>query len=107
MVLNLIMENEMTEKKLTFSTKKEKDWLRTLLHEREVGITFIKKDGSERLMWCTLSESKIPSEFAPKGSEKEKSDEVLPVFDVENDGWRSFRWDSITNIEFSLVGEEK
>jgi hypothetical protein len=100
------MENEMTEKKLTFSTKKEKDWLRTLLHEREVGITFIKKDGSERLMWCTLSESKIPSEFAPKGSEKVKSDEVLPVFDVENDGWRSFRWDSITNIEFSLVGDE-
>ena len=27
-------------------------------------------------------------------------------FDVENDGWRSFRWDSITNIEFSLVGVE-
>ena len=106
MVLNLTMENEMTEKKLTFSTKKEKDWLRTLLHEREVGITFIKKDGSERLMWWTLSESKIPSEFAPKGSEKTKSDEVLPVFDVENDGWRSFRWDSITNIEFSLVGEK-
>jgi hypothetical protein len=100
------MENEMTEKKLTFSTKKEKDWLRTLLHEREVGITFIKKDGSERLMWCTLSESKIPSEFAPKGSEKTKSDEVLPVFDIENNGWRSFRWDSITNIEFSLVGVE-
>ena len=106
MVLNLIMENEMTEKKLTFSTKKEKDWLRTLLHEREVGITFIKKDGSERLMWCTLSESKIPSEFAPKGSEKTKSDEVLPVFDIENDGWRSFRWDSIKKIEFSLVGEK-
>jgi hypothetical protein len=57
-------------------------------------------------MQCTLSESKIPSEFAPKGSEKAKSDEVLPVFDVENDGWRSFRWDSITKIEFSLVGVE-
>jgi hypothetical protein len=57
-------------------------------------------------MWCTLSESKIPSEFAPKGSEKTKSDEVLPVFDIENDGWRSFRWDSIKKIEFSLVGEK-
>ena len=96
----------MSDKKLNFTTKKEKDWLRTLLHEGVVGITFIKKDGSERLMQCTLSESKIPSEFAPKGSEKAKSDEVLPVFDVENDGWRSFRWDSITKIEFSLVGEE-
>ena len=96
----------MSDKQLNFTTKKEKDWLRTLLHEGVVGITFIKKDGSERLMQCTLSESKIPSEFAPKGSEKAKSDEVLPVFDVENDGWRSFRWDSIKKIEFSLVGEE-
>ena len=76
------------------------------MHEGVVGITFTKKDGSERLMQCTLSESKIPSEFAPKGSEKAKSDEVLPVFDVENDGWRSFRWDSIKKIEFSLVGKE-
>ena len=97
---------KMSDKQLNFTTKKEKDWLRTLLHEGVVGITFIKKDGSERLMQCTLSESKIPSEFAPKGSEKAKSDEVLPVFDVENDGWRSFRWDSITKIEFSLVGEK-
>jgi hypothetical protein len=97
---------KMSDKQLNFTTKKEKDWLRTLLHEGVVGITFIKKDGSERLMQCTLAESKIPSEFAPKGSEKAKSDEVLPVFDVENDGWRSFRWDSIKKIEFSLVGVE-
>jgi len=96
----------MSEKKLNFTTKKEKDWLRTLLKEDVVSITFIKKDGSERIMQCTLSESKIPSEFAPKGTEKTKSDEVLPVFDVENDGWRSFRWDSIKKIEFSLVGVE-
>jgi len=96
----------MSEKKLNFTTKKEKDWLRTLLKEDVVSITFIKKDGSERIMQCTLSESKIPSEFAPKGTEKAKSDEVLPVFDVENDGWRSFRWDSIKKIEFSLVGVE-
>jgi hypothetical protein len=97
---------KMSDKQLNFTTKKEKDWLRTLLKEGVVGITFIKKDGSERLMQCTLAESKIPSEFAPKGSEKTKSDDVLPVFDVENDGWRSFRWDSIKKIEFSLVGDE-
>jgi hypothetical protein len=97
----------MGEKILNFTTKKEKNWLRTLLKEDVVSITFIKKDGSERIMKCTLLESKIPSEFAPKGSEKTKSDEVLPVFDVENEGWRSFRWDSIRKIEFSLGGDEK
>ena len=92
--------------KFEFKTKKEKNWLLGLLRSEVVDITFTKKDGSERIMKCTLLESKIPSEFAPKGSEKAKSDEVLPVFDVENDGWRSFRWDSIKKIEFSLVGEK-
>ena len=97
-----------------FSNEKEfedfKKWTLGLLHDENLKsglcVTFTKKDGSERLMWCTLSESKIPSEFAPKGSEKAKSDEVLPVFDVESDGWRSFRWDSIKKVEFSLVGNE-
>ena len=92
--------------KFEFKTKKEKNWLLGLLRSEVVDITFTKKDGSERIMKCTLLESKIPSEFAPKGTEKAKSDEVLPVFDVENDGWRSFRWDSIKKIEFSLVGVE-
>lgn len=95
----------MGEKVLNFTTKKEKDWLRTLLKEDVVSITFIKKDGTERIMKCTLLESKIPSEKTPKGTEKAKSDEVLPVFDVESDGWRSFRWDSIRKIEFSLSGD--
>jgi hypothetical protein len=53
-------------------------------------------------MQATLLETKIPSEKLPKGNTKAQSDEVLPVFDVENDGWRSFRWDSIKQINFTL-----
>jgi hypothetical protein len=53
-------------------------------------------------MVCTLSESKIPSEFAPKGSTKSQNGESLAVFDVEANGWRSFRYDSITKISASL-----
>ena len=92
----------MSEKSFEFKTEKEKNWLLTLLRERPVDIVFIKKDGSERKMTCTLSESKIPGDFAPKGSERAKSDEVVAVFDLENQGWRSFRWDSITSIHFEL-----
>ena len=97
----------MTEKTFEFKGKKEKDWLKKLLQDEIVTISFTKKDGTKRDMKCTLSESKIPSEFAPKGSEKAKSDEVLPVFDVEKQEWRSFRWDSINKIQFSLVGSKK
>ena len=88
--------------KLEFKTKKEKNWLLGLLQSEIVDITFTKKDGSERIMKCTLLESKIPSDKMPKGTEKAKSDEVVPVFDIENDGWRSFRWDSISGIQFSI-----
>ena len=87
---------------IVFNSKKEKDWLLTLLREQEITVKFVKKDGSEREMLCTLNEGKIPAEKAPKGVERTTSDDVVPVFDIENQGWRSFRWDSITGIHFDL-----
>ena len=92
----------MSEKKFEFKTKKEKDWLISLLRSEIVELTFIKKDGSERIMTCTLAKQKIPAENAPKGTERAKNDEAVAVFDLENNGWRSFRWDSLTTIEFTL-----
>ena len=92
----------MSDKKFEFKTKKEKDWLISLLRSEIVELTFIKKDGSERIMTCTLAEQKIPAENVPKGTDRAKSDEAVAVFDLENNGWRSFRWDSLTNIEFTL-----
>jgi hypothetical protein len=96
----------MQDEKNGFIISKEgKTWLHDLLTERKVTITFEKKDGTLREMICTLSESLIPVEKMPKGTGKAKNDEVLAVFDLENDGWRSFRWDSIKTIDFSLKGE--
>lgn len=92
----------MSDDTLVFKGKKEKDWLKGLLREGIVTVEFIKKDGSARTMKCTLSESKIPSENAPKGSGKSQNDEALAVFDVEANGWRSFRYDSIKRIQFDL-----
>ena len=92
----------MSDKKFVFTTKKEKDWLIGLLRSEIVELTFIKKDGTERIMTCTLAEQKIPAENVPKGTERAKNDETVAVFDLENNGWRSFRWDSLTNIEFTL-----
>ena len=93
---------KMSEEKFVFTTKKEKDWLIGLLRSEIVQLTFTKKDGTERIMKCTLAEQKIPAENVPKGTERAKSDETVAVFDLENNGWRSFRWDSLTNIEFEL-----
>lgn len=84
------------------NTPESREWLRTLLSEQVIAISFIKKDGTVRDMVCTLTSDKIPAEFAPKNSGKAKSDESIAVFDIENQGWRSFRWDSVTEISFGV-----
>jgi hypothetical protein len=90
--------------KFKFASEDEKDWLRGLLKDELVTLTFTKKDGTERVMKCTLSENIIPQ--APVSEETTKnrkiSAEAQAVYDVEAEGWRSFRWDSLKQIEFSL-----
>ena len=81
----------------------DREWIRGLLHDGTVTVTFTKKDGSERVMNCTLVESSIPEEKKPKGtSTAARSDETLAVYDIDADGWRSFRIDSIKSVEFSV-----
>jgi len=74
-------------------------WMNQLLSDGIVTVKFTKKDGTDRSMVCTLSQRVIPNEYAPKGEDKrEKSDEAIAVFDVEKEGWRSFRWDSVKSV---------
>ena len=88
-----------------FTTDNFKNLLRTKLRENEVGVTFTKRDGTERRMLCTLSTSRIPGEHAPQGtgdtgSTETLSKEALRVFDVEKTACRSFRYDTIKSVTF-------
>ena len=76
-----------------------RSWLHDLLLERDVKIRFEKKDGTIRDMTCTLKESVVPE---TKGTGKEKSANTMSVFDVENNGWRSFTVRSVKRIRFDL-----
>lgn len=67
------------------------DWLRSGVVE----ISFEKKDGTERVMMCTLAQDNIPEDKFPKGTGHSSNDTVQKVFDVEKQEWRSFRWDSL------------
>ena len=84
------------------NTKEGREWIRGVLRMHETTITFTKKDGTERKMLCTLMEDKIPSEKTPKNTGKTQSEESIAVFDLEKEDWRSFRFDSVKRIEFSL-----
>ena len=62
-------------------------------------IGFKKKDGSERFMKCTLNSEYVPSYEKKTDREKKVNESVLPVYDLEKEGWRSITVDSIFSIE--------
>jgi len=64
--------------------------------DRPVLINFMKADGSVRAMLATLNGKLIPEVLYPTGdSKRAENPEVQKVFDVEANGWRSFRWDNL------------
>lgn len=80
----------------------DKDTILTALRAGIVNITFTKVNGDKREMRCTLEASKLPpqkpvDETSIKTKRKVNPD-VVAVFDLDNEGWRSFRWDSITEF---------
>jgi|LakMenE01Jun11ns_1017448.scaffolds.fasta_scaffold9937792_2 hypothetical protein len=82
-----------------------RQWLKTMLQNEVVEVTFTKKDGTERVMRCTLQEDFIPAFQIESVSQetKKKSGDALAVWDVEASGWRSFRWDSIKSVSFNIT----
>ena len=70
--------------------------LLTALSEGKVSVTFTKLNGEERVMVCTKQFDLIPEEHRAKSDKPHKqSDEVIPVFDLDKQAWRSFRNDSV------------
>ncbi len=86
--------------------KKFKRWLKGHLAYGPVTITFTKKDGTDRVMECTTNPKLVPvpeiKESTEPKKEKKKNDEVMPVYDLEAKAWKSFRWDSIKQVRFTL-----
>ena len=85
-----------------WTTSEGKKWLKEMLTENVVCVTFVKKDGNTRIMNCTLNSDKIPAAPVTEGVKKERkvSDDSIAVYDTEANGWRSFRFDSVTGVSF-------
>lgn len=73
---------------------------KSVLKENIANVVFTKADGSERKMRCTLDAGYLPTVEATKseGSTKKQSTEVVAVWDLDAEGWRSFRIDSVKNF---------
>ena len=73
------------------------DNIRDELKEHVMLVEFTKKDGTTRTMKATLKEEYLPDVVG--NSARKVNPDVVPVFDLDNNGWRSFRLDSIINAE--------
>jgi hypothetical protein len=78
--------------------------IRGLLKDNVVEIVFTKKDGSERVMICTLMDKFLPSRGELIAQDTE-NDEIITVWDLECNGWRSFRVDKVIHLEAEPVEE--
>lgn len=80
-------------------------WLKGMLKIGPATVTFTKKDGTERVMNCTLQEEQLPVVVLKEDSKPRKeSTTSLRVFDLEKNEWRSFTLKSVTRIQFTIEG---
>lgn len=75
-----------------------KDWIRGVLKDTVVFVTFNKKDGTEREMKCTLKSDEVVA--YEKKTDRKANPDTCFVFDLVRKEWRSFRYDSITRVSF-------
>ena len=82
-----------------------KEALKHILRAAVCDVTFVKVDGTLRTLSCTLKTDLLPAvdETKPKSTfHSRPNPEVCPVFDLDAQAWKSFRYDSIRRTEFHL-----
>ena len=102
-----------------------RDWVRSLLNQQEITVSFVKADGTKRDMRCTLNWDLIPEKppmavmsysasivgrvdglvTETKKPRKEPDPAVIKVYDLEARSWRSFRMDRLKKIIAEVVFE--
>jgi len=74
-----------------------------LLKNNIVEVTFTKLNGDERVMPCTLKEDLLPpakkDEPLTQKKVREVSEAVIPVWAIESNGFRSFRYDRVKSVK--------
>jgi hypothetical protein len=85
-----------------------------LNEEKEVVVKFTKKDGSVRIMRCTLDFNKIPKEDRPKSVDITnilnllQNSGIIHVYDLDKKGWRSVPFQRVeylrtrSNVQFKI-----
>lgn len=68
-----------------------------VLNVSVVEVAFTKKDGTERVMICTLIPTMIPEQSVIPSAD------IITVFDLDLRAWRSFYVDSVSSVKESFA----
>ena len=80
-----------------------RDWVRGVLKERAVTVDFEKATGEHRSMKCTLNQDLGTKYTMTENKNPRKPNpDVCVVWDMNQQAWRSFRWDRVKRIQFDL-----
>jgi hypothetical protein len=84
------------------TTLTRNDYL-TMLRDNICVVTFTKRDGTERIMRCTLKSDLLPAPVATKPTTEVKvrktNPDTLAVWDLDKSAWRGFSVEQIKEIK--------
>lgn len=76
------------------------------LRANVIEVHFVKANGEPRVMRCTLLQRLLPESYRQNIEEQteeqnfhQKNPDVIACWDVQMNGWRSFRIDSVTYMQ--------
>lgn len=85
----------------------ERDAVIRDLRQNVIEVTFIKVNGEQRVMRCTLDPQYLPpnydSQHLDEQHKKKENLSTIAAWDLNAQGWRSFRVDSVQYLQ-SLEG---
>jgi hypothetical protein len=78
-------------------------WLKGILTVQPATITFTKKDGTERVMNCTLRSDMLPAvEIKEDATPRKQNDSIISAYDLDAKGWRSFTVSAVKRVSFAI-----
>lgn len=81
-------------------------WIKGVLLTATPTITFTKKDGTERVMRCTLREDVLPPAVQTESVKPvNRSATSISVYDIDANAWRSFITTSVKRVQFSVLAD--
>lgn len=77
-----------------------KQQMAEVLRENVMDVTFTKVNGEQRVMSCTLRPDVVIQYEKKSDRVKVSNEDILPVWDVDAEAWRSFHVSKVTDFDY-------